>query len=179
MVGHLAGSQGTGVRFPMGPHMSKLTIIRHAPANYPLDELTPEGLEFAQTNKERFGGYTKVICSPLKRSQQTAQALGYQDLIIDERLREFEVDIKAPTAADYIREIHIRFTKELAEYGNNLLEAIKHYGEEECLIVSHNAIMSACLYLLIGDNDPFENLHGFEIEVESNSTKNPRRISIK
>jgi broad specificity phosphatase PhoE len=159
--------------------MGKLTIIRHAPANYPHDELTSDGLELAYGSRERFSGYTKVICSPLKRSQQTAQALGYDKLIIDERLKEFEVDINAPTAADYIREIHIRFIQELTEYGNKLLEAIKHYGNEDCLIVSHNAIMSACLYLLIGDNNPFDNLTGFEIEVENNITKNPTRISLK
>lgn len=159
--------------------MSKVITIRHSYANYPLDELTPQGLEFAIGNRERFGGYTNVVCSPLQRSQNTARALGYEKLIVDERIKEFEVDIKSKSAEDYIREVHLRFAQDLYEYGDKLLEAIKYYGGESCLIVSHNAVMSAAFYLLTGEITPFQNLSGFEIETNSNELTGLRRINIE
>jgi broad specificity phosphatase PhoE len=159
--------------------MSTVTVIRHSNANYPFDELTNEGVEFAGSNRERFSGYSKVICSPLNRSQQTATALGYESLIIDDRVTEFEININAESADDYIREVHVNFASDLVEYGNKLLEAIRYYGQEDCLIVSHNAVMSAAFYLLVGDNSPFQNLDGFQVQVDALDIKNPKRIKLE
>ncbi len=146
--------------------MAKVTVIRHAKYEYPEDRLSEEGIAQSIGSKERFSGYSKVVCSPANRSQQTAQYLGHEEFTVDERLREFEAPIKAPTAEEYIKRVHLKFARQLATYGQNLLAAIEEYGYEDTLFVTHNAVMSACLLLLTEEVAPFQNLGGFEVEVQ-------------
>lgn len=195
MAARIHGMNETGVRLPSGPQdlidstaecarihpMGKVIVIRHSNANYPLDELTSEGTDFANNNKERFVSYSTIICSTLKRSQQTAIAFGYDKdtLVVDDRLQEFEVDFKSESPEAYVREVHLLFAKELYEYGQKLLEAIKEYGEVDSLIVSHNAVMSAAYFILTGEVTPFKNLSGFEVEVNGDKMLQIRKIDIE
>ena len=92
-------------------------------------------------------------------------------------LEEFEVDMKAPTADEYVLLVHSERWGELIKFGDQILNVIKEYGViDDTLIVAHNAVMSAALRILTGEITPFPNLGGFEVEVDKGKIGKPRKI---
>lgn len=146
--------------------MARVTIIRHAESLYPKDLLSDEGKIQATASKERFGGFSRVVTSSKNRARQTAEALGHSNSTVDARADEYEApDINTPTAREYVLAVNSRKWPVLKGRGGKLLDAIKDYGDEKTLIITHNAIMSAVLRLLTNEITDFPNLGGFEVVV--------------
>ncbi|MEK7090923.1 MAG: histidine phosphatase family protein [Patescibacteria group bacterium] len=139
-------------------------VIRHSKSAYPLDALTGEGVRIAQSSRERFSDRRMAVCSTAFRTQQTAQALGFGEVVVDSRLDEFVADdINMSTSHKYVLEVHKKYWNALEDYGRQLLEAMREFGVEEALLVSHNAVMSAAFRIAMGNVRSFGNLDGFEL----------------
>lgn len=149
--------------------MAEIIIARHSISNHPHDELTQAGVDYAISQINRYSGHKIVVCSPRLRTQQTAEALGYNKYEIDERLSEFEAnDINEPTARAYVLKLHEVYPEQMREYATKLLAAMRHYGKKNsALLITHNAIMSATFQSLSKSNEirTFNYLESFRTSV--------------
>lgn len=154
--------------------MAIVEVVRHARSAYPKDKLSYGGIMQAVLSRDTLGRYNLAVASTRTRAQQTARYLGYSNPRVDSRLNEYETEETLPTAHDYLRFVHSDKWEELVGFGDKLISALRQFGASgtDSLMVSHNAVMSACLRILEGTDaaNPrfFDNLTGFSVEVSHN-----------
>lgn len=148
--------------------MTKVTLLRHTDAEYPDDKISPRGREMALSARKRLPQFDKVLSSPQKRAIETAKLLGHNEIITDARLSELELpNINAPSAHEYVIRLHNEKREELDVAGQAVQTVLKELrGEDQTLIVSHNAVMSAVYRQLTGEITSFNNLEGFAVDVD-------------
>ena len=156
-----------------------IRIVRHAAHDYPRDSLTEKGVSDANGMRVEVQEFNRTVSSPKNRAMQTAVALG-KTPEVDPRLDELEdPDIYMPTAEEYVHELYRIRLEKLLEYAKRVRE-VMFEQEEDALLVSHGAVMSACLYILTGKEEivTFGHLEGFTLNRSDTVNQTEPRIKI-
>lgn len=151
--------------------MSTALVLRHASWNYPVDELSPKGIEEAQKLGRTLLRADEVIVSQYRRAVQTATALGYRNVIVDPRANELEYPESFPTPTEYAQFVFEKHLEDVQERAQAFLEMLRGTNGSRLLVISHRVLLIAVYALTakgkIADTDwnivDFANLEGFRI----------------
>ena len=159
--------------------MNKLYIVRHGKTDWNVKgllqgsadiELNEEGITQAKelSKKINLDEIDVCICSPLKRTKQTAKLLVgdkvkivYDDLIVERGFGDLEgkkiiFDLIAPQWDYKLNDSshNIESIRDCLERANKFLNKIKEqYPNKTILIVSHGSFMKALHFNLVGYNE--------------------------
>ncbi len=130
-------------------HDVDIVHLRHSKRAPPAPHLVQEGVDMARylSDQYGFGEFDLVVTSPLPRAIETAVAMGYAPVHLEELLVDMgsivdEVGYPAPFSEyreNYLGGGTVR------TLGDRIADLIRGYGVDKILLVSHGGIVEASL----------------------------------